>query len=911
MSLITIGAADWKEYHGEVIPVKARLYANRDFKTSEGVFIKAGSDAKPHFYQDFNITYNGERIRVEAGDAYATTDSDQPNATYTLIAYDDTGALVDTLHTQLRISQEVNPTTWDEIDEFSKAAKSNSSTFPGLDALMALFHSIVNGAKSASSTRAGVVKLDVDPDDLANPVAVGINSPLLNPASPTPTGSGVTLANMYGNDLATAISEIGATPTTLVVDEDTTVSTFLVLPATLVLDQRNDAKINFTRTGQLAFQGLGVTNPMSLKPFFGMSLSTDLPNIEIFQWSQAQVNISTDTIDYGFPHTFITGQQVRYFPHPNWIGEVGGLHYSQAYYVIAVSANALKLASSYANAIGNIAIDLTSQGGAYGAIMRLPLAWVGADCPPKVSTELIDPGTNSISDRISILDGALSFHHGTIYCVAGRIITTFVQLGDYHSLLWGPGDHQNTFDAVTQFFGPFAMGSHTTFTSEPGAVIYESSVYGRTQIVTTKNGATDIRITGNHFKGNPGVFFNGGDAIAAIGNASNSTIDYNWFDGTHGYDVGVIENGYYLDVDHTFTNSDVTIGASKTWTATDVNTTTGIIHIVGHGFVTGTPFLAATVSALPSPLVAGPTYYIIRVDADNVKFAASSADAIAGIPITLASVGAGTSTVNVDSMIHIAGHGYRTTVPFKLTTTGTLPAPLVAGTTYYIIKIDDNTIKFASSLANAQLFTPVAIDLTTTGDGATKTIDVDGVTGQNNYTAKYNVIDHNLITGYITQLLFVISGQNLRITNNIINIDFDPTGTNCSLMDFEPNTQFDKIEDVEVSGNIIYARGISAITRGIVLQSIYTEGTKRVQIHDNYFNFSNGDTITNAADGIAIYPGASDIDVYDNEVVGSPFDMFSAGPGRRINVKNNRFKKNARGIGRMFSYSGRRLDGSK
>jgi len=51
----------------------------------------------------------------------------------------------------------------------------------------------------------------------------------------------------------------------------------------------------------------------------------------------------------------------------------------------------------------------------------------------------------------------------------------------------------------------------------------------------------------------------------------------------------------------------------------------------------------------------------------------------------------------------------------RLTTTGVLPAPLVANTTYYVIGVSATAIKLATSLANAKLGT--AIDLTTAGTG--------------------------------------------------------------------------------------------------------------------------------------------------------------------------------------------------
>jgi hypothetical protein len=74
-----------------------------------------------------------------------------------------------------------------------------------------------------------------------------------------------------------------------------------------------------------------------------------------------------------------------------------------------------------------------------------------------------------------------------------------------------------------------------------------------------------------------------------------------------------------------------------------------------------------------------------------------------------------------DNTVTIVGHGFLTGLLVQLATDDTLPDPLAASTNYYIIKVDDDTIKFASSQANALAGT--AIDLIDAGVG-TQTIDV-------------------------------------------------------------------------------------------------------------------------------------------------------------------------------------------
>lgn len=73
-----------------------------------------------------------------------------------------------------------------------------------------------------------------------------------------------------------------------------------------------------------------------------------------------------------------------------------------------------------------------------------------------------------------------------------------------------------------------------------------------------------------------------------------------------------------------------------------------------------------------------------------------------------------TSTASTD-IIELEGHGLETGDECQLRAIdgGTLSAPLVAGTTYYAIKVDDARFKVATSSANATVGT--SVDLTTAG----------------------------------------------------------------------------------------------------------------------------------------------------------------------------------------------------
>lgn len=80
----------------------------------------------------------------------------------------------------------------------------------------------------------------------------------------------------------------------------------------------------------------------------------------------------------------------------------------------------------------------------------------------------------------------------------------------------------------------------------------------------------------------------------------------------------------------------------------------------------------------------------------------------------------------VEDTFTITDHGFRTGLAVQLTTSGTLPDPLLVLTDYFIIKIDDDTFKLALSYADAIAGTH--IDLIDDGtDGGS--VDPEAISG--------------------------------------------------------------------------------------------------------------------------------------------------------------------------------------
>lgn len=98
-------------------------------------------------------------------------------------------------------------------------------------------------------------------------------------------------------------------------------------------------------------------------------------------------------------------------------------------------------------------------------------------------------------------------------------------------------------------------------------------------------------------------------------------------------------------------------GASATFTA-DSGTDILTLSISNANFATGVPITVTTTGTLPSPLVAGTTYYVIRVGSAStnpgtIQLATSYSNAIAGTEIDLLTNGAPTNTIQVTGQVQL------------------------------------------------------------------------------------------------------------------------------------------------------------------------------------------------------------------------------------------------------------------
>lgn len=381
------------------------------------------------------------------------------------------------------------------------------------------------------------------------------NVSLLGSGNLTIEGGSGTLSFLSGYaDLPAAVEAIADARATLVIDVDDTLSENVTVPATLKLTQANGAQITITAAGAILFEGAGLVNPLSHAGLFKV---TSVPTVRTIADFQVEYSGVPDVIG-GEAHPFTTGQALLY---RDVADNVAGLADGTLYYVININSTTFKLAASYADALAGIAVPLTGGVRANPTAKLVAVSFLFADpaaAPPEISSDIVDTGDNSLTDRLKILVQAF-YNCKVKYFLHPRNIDTGVVFEDYHSFHFLSGEFTNDFNPnnpVNAGLRPFMMASHSTATAERGAIVYESSYDALAQIppdtgtrsetgtIHTQDGKTNCHIIGIHFKHSEGGVFNSSTATCAITNSTYSSIRDCHFDGCRAYHAGIIQSGY-------------------------------------------------------------------------------------------------------------------------------------------------------------------------------------------------------------------------------------------------------------------------------------------------------------------------------------------------------------------------------
>jgi len=344
------------------------------------------------------------------------------------------------------------------------------------------------------------------------------------------------------------------------------------------------------------------------------------------------VDASSDRITLA-GHSFATGDVVTY--DANGGVAIAGLSDATAYHVIRVDDNTFSLASSASNASGGTAIDLTGTGNNTQTFTNESIGSTSTVATSSVTTSTPTVATTAVS---------------------------------------------TTNDTIT-------LSSHGYST---GDVVKYSAASG-----------------------------------TAIGGLT---------DGLEYFVISVDTNTLKLAT----TSANATAGTQVDLTGTGNNaqTLTGSaddsVTINSHGYVTGDKVLySAAGGTVLGGLTDATVYSVIRVDENSFKLATTSANAASGINIDLTGTGNGSQTFRgpansllgtsavstINDTLTMTAHSYSTGDVITYNANGgTAIGGLADATSYHVIRVDADTIKLATSSANATAGT--SIDLTGTGNSA-------------------------------------------------------------------------------------------------------------------------------------------------------------------------------------------------
>lgn len=190
-----------------------------------------------------------------------------------------------------------------------------------------------------------------------------------------------------------------------------------------------------------------------------------------------------------------------------------------------------------------------------------------------------------------------------------------------------------------------------------------------------------------------------------------------------------------------------------------------IVFGAAHGLISGQEIEFTTDDTLPTGLATSTSYFVIKIDATTIKVAATLADVATVTTVSFDNDGAGTHAVEpvavefedtdiTDGTDTIAdtGHGLVTGTVGQVTTSGVLPTGISAATNYYVIRVDANSFRLATSLALANAGTAMAIGAdgsgTHTFTPTTVEFDDDDISTGDDYVA----VVHGFTTGSKVQI---------------------------------------------------------------------------------------------------------------------------------------------------------------
>jgi hypothetical protein len=452
--------------------------------------------------------------------------------------------------------------------------------------------------------------------------------------------------------------------------------------------------------------------------------------------------------------------------------------------------------SNYLRADGTWTAPPGGGAGIYVDVTASPYSAVATETPDSTTMEATRVAFQAAIDAVQAAGG------GTIYVPAGRYtygrdgVEIYALLVDGCSGITFRGDGPASIMSMGGDAGSYTSDLHGVKITDSAGITFEQlffsakhlTNYGefthKIQVGTTTTASENIRIINCDF------------GESAIGNGEPTS---------------------FLFSDMTYTADQAT------------NTFTAAIHTLQTG---DGPLRTTSATTLPAGLAAATDYYAIRVTRNTFKLATSRVNALAGTEIDITTNGTGVHTLSdyitplvfadrtftalaSDNGCYFTAHTLESgDGPFRLTTTGVLPAGLALATDYYVITYGDDAVRLAATRADALAATPV-IDITDAGTGVHTISDTAGtervmtnrgrnggddiaVLGETGFTQTFVTVQ-NCYFGRTGRSGLGIQRGAFRV--HVISCTFDETGQSIH---FEPTSDGDLGNFVVFDNDVIY-----------------------------------------------------------------------------------------------------------
>jgi len=457
--------------------------------------------------------------------------------------------------------------------------------------------------------------------------------------------------------------------------------------------------------------------------------------------------------------------------------------------------------------------------------------------------------------------------------------------------------------------GIYTLVLNTKAHVDDGAVLYAIG-----SVLVNANDDTNVVLSAGGVSGAGTVGVGGSlDVSVEVKNVSAYIADGATVD-AEGNGEGVVSfSGTYSE---TYTDN-----PSTTFTTANVNSGNDAITIADHGLTTGqmVTFSDGTsgTDATAGWLTNGHTYYAIVVDDNTLKLADTYADALAGTAVDLSSAAGDSSKTysltkanvvdverptfdpstavdNTNSSINLGyHHGYTTGQALVYSANGgTVIDGLIEGRTYYVIVVDDTTIKLALDQLDARNGVAVTLDnASATGsqhtlwngtiDNVTPNVNVPGEQfqsdlngdGTDDINSDQDALTHtrsttpNTVTIYgvaVTALnrdmalTFVISAGgagtvavNLSGLTNVYTADVDATIGAAEINQHLLNPVSSDQSVYVIAGSDYFRIGVAAVGNGAGVVSVTPEADVLVEVSNVNAHISGGAKVY-AADNVVV-----------------------------------------------------------